>query len=208
MLVELQVVICRRLVYSSMLWIDFGSQRIKWITKWKASYFTHPALYYPVPQTSMPLSAAKFMTSLPAESISKEAEITMKEWAEHYRPVRQRTVGRRHNERQSRRSSTSCVREDKTWNMDQAFFSRSSTATVSNESVLLPTSFDCTVVTFVSGGKIRQVLIATEPWTSPEGWIWKWLGQWLWWNRIRDCRTQNLLIRLIIQVHQLMEQGT
>ena len=39
----------------------------------------------------MPLSAAKLMTSLPAESIPKEAEI-MKEWAEHYRPVRQRTV--------------------------------------------------------------------------------------------------------------------
>ena len=32
------------------------------------------------------------MTSLPAESIPKEAEITTKEWAEHYRPVRQRTV--------------------------------------------------------------------------------------------------------------------
>ena len=31
------------------------------------------------PQTSMPLSAAKFITSLSAESISKEAEITMKE---------------------------------------------------------------------------------------------------------------------------------
>ena len=41
---------------------------------------------------SMPLSAAKFMTSSPAESISREAEITMKKWAEHYRPVRQRTV--------------------------------------------------------------------------------------------------------------------
>ncbi|KAK2552980.1 hypothetical protein P5673_025692 [Acropora cervicornis] len=40
----------------------------------------------------MPLSAAKFMTSLPAESIPKEAEITMKELAEHYRPLKQRTV--------------------------------------------------------------------------------------------------------------------
>ena len=38
-----------------------------------------PASYYPVPQTSMLLSAAKFMTSLSAESIPKEAEITMKE---------------------------------------------------------------------------------------------------------------------------------
>ena len=32
------------------------------------------------------------MTLLPAESISKEAEITMKDLAEHYRPVRQRIV--------------------------------------------------------------------------------------------------------------------
>ena len=32
------------------------------------------------------------MTSLSEESIPKEAEITMKEWAEHYRPARQRTA--------------------------------------------------------------------------------------------------------------------
>ena len=51
----------------------------KRITKWKASYFTHPVSYYPVHQTSMSLSAGKFMTSLPAESIPKEEEITMKE---------------------------------------------------------------------------------------------------------------------------------
>ena len=75
--------------------MDFGAtskELLKQITKWKASYFTHPASHYPVPQTSMPLSAAKFLSSLPAESIPKEAEITMKEWAEHYRPVRLRTV--------------------------------------------------------------------------------------------------------------------
>ena len=58
----------------------------------ESQLFTHPALYYPVPRTSMSLSAAQFMILLPAESISKEAEITMKEWAEHYRPVGQRTV--------------------------------------------------------------------------------------------------------------------
>ena len=40
---------------------------------------------------------------------------------------------------------------------------KSSTASVSNESVLLYTSSDCTVVTFVSDEKIIQVLIATEP---------------------------------------------
>ena len=41
----------------------------------------------------MLLSAAKFVTSLAAESIPKEVEMTMKESAEHYRLVRQRTVG-------------------------------------------------------------------------------------------------------------------
>ena len=75
-----------------MLWTSELSQRIKRITKWKASYFTHPASYEPVPQTSMPLSAAIFMTSLPAESLPKEAEITMKEWTDHYKPVRQRSA--------------------------------------------------------------------------------------------------------------------
>ena len=41
----------------------------------------------------MLLSAAKFMTSFASRNIPKEAEITVKEWAEHYRPVRQRSVG-------------------------------------------------------------------------------------------------------------------
>ena len=40
---------------------------------------------------------------------------------------------------------------------------KSSAASVSNESVLLSTPSDCTVVTFVSDEKIPQVLIATEP---------------------------------------------
>ena len=62
-----------RLVYSSMLWTLELYQRGKF------------------KRTCMPLSAAKFMNLLPAESISKEAKITMKEWAEQYRPVRQRT---------------------------------------------------------------------------------------------------------------------
>ena len=108
--------------------MDFGTiskESLERITKWKASYFTHPALYYPIPQTSMPLSAAKFMTSLPAESIPKEGEITMNEGAERYKLVRQRTRrSKRDNERQSRHSSTSCVRKGKNWNMERAFFSR------------------------------------------------------------------------------------
>ena len=33
-----------------------------------------------------------FPTTLPTENTQREAEITVKEWAEHFRPVRQRTV--------------------------------------------------------------------------------------------------------------------
>ena len=74
--------------------MDFGTiskKSLKRITKWKATYFTHPASYYPVPRTSMSFSAAKFMISLTAETIPKEAEI-VKEWAEHYRTVKKRTA--------------------------------------------------------------------------------------------------------------------
>ena len=41
--------------------MEFGTiskESLKRITKWKASYFTHPASFYPIPQTSMPFSAA------------------------------------------------------------------------------------------------------------------------------------------------------
>ena len=53
--------------------------------------------------------------------------------------------------------------------MERAFLSRllreefNSTASVFNEQVILCTSSDCTVVTFVSDKKIPHVLIATEP---------------------------------------------
>ena len=40
---------------------------------------------------------------------------------------------------------------------------KSSTASDSNESVLLSTTSDCTVVPFVTDEKTPQVLIATEP---------------------------------------------
>ena len=54
--------------------MDFGTiskKSLKRITKWKATYFTHPASYYPVPRTSMSFSAAKFIISLTAETIPK-----------------------------------------------------------------------------------------------------------------------------------------
>ena len=72
---------------------------------------------------------------------------------------------KRDNERQSRRSSTSCLREGKNWNMERTFFScaKRSTASVSNESALLSASPECTVVTFVSDEKIPPFLIGAEP---------------------------------------------
>ena len=45
--------------------MGFGTnskKSLKRITKWKTSYFTHPASYYPVPQTSIPFSATEFIS--------------------------------------------------------------------------------------------------------------------------------------------------
>ena len=144
-----------------------SKESLKRITKWKASYFTHLASYYPVPQTSMPLSAAKFMTSLPAESILKEAEMTMKEWAKHYRPVRQRTVRNDTTKDKAGALPPAVYEKANTGRWSKLSFpdscAKSSTASVSNESIFMSTSSDCTVVTFASDEKIPQVLIGTEP---------------------------------------------
>ena len=91
---------------------------------------------------------------------------TMKEWAEHYRPVRQRSV----------RSETT---KDKVGALPPAVYEKartgtwcevsfpyssveSSTALFSNESVPSMSS-DCAVVSFVRDDKISEVSIATEP---------------------------------------------
>ena len=74
---------------------DFGTivkESLKRITKWAAKYFTHDKSYYPVPDTSMPLSALSTMTLPAVQRVTKEDEAVMKEWMENYRPVRQRTV--------------------------------------------------------------------------------------------------------------------
>ena len=47
--------------------------------------------------------------------------------------------------------------------MERTFYTRYSTASVSNESVRLSTSSACTVVTFVSDENIPQVLMGTDP---------------------------------------------
>ena len=74
---------------------DFGTivkESLKRITKWAAKYFTHDRSYYPVPDTSMPLSALSTMALPAVQRVTKKDEAVMKEWMENYRPVRQRTV--------------------------------------------------------------------------------------------------------------------
>ena len=107
------------------------------------------------------------MTSLSAENIPKEAEITMKEWAEHYRPARQRTARSETTKDKAGALPPAVYEKAKPGTWSKLSFpdscAKSSTASVSNESVLLSTTSDCTVVTFVSDKKIPQVLIVTEP---------------------------------------------
>ena len=55
-------------------------------------YFTHDKSYYPASQTSMEFANINFMQPLLSEEISTDTETAMKEFAEKYRPVRQRTV--------------------------------------------------------------------------------------------------------------------
>ena len=87
----------------------------------------------------MPLSAVKFMSSLPAESIPKEAEITMKEWAEHYSPMRQRTVRSETTKDKAGALTPAVYEKAKTRTWRELSFpdscAKSSTASVSNESV-------------------------------------------------------------------------
>ena len=75
--------------------MDLGTivkESMKRITSWSAKYYTRDKSYYPVPQSSMPLSAVASMSPLPSETISKKNEAAMREWLDNYRPVRQRTV--------------------------------------------------------------------------------------------------------------------
>lgn len=70
--------------------LDFGTIVKESMQRWSAKYYTHEKSYYPVPQSS-PLSAVSIMTPL-LKTISKASEEAMREWAEKYRPVRQRTL--------------------------------------------------------------------------------------------------------------------
>ena len=88
----------------------------------------------------------------------------MKEWAEHYKPARQRTVRSTTRKDKAGALPPAVYQKAKTGTWSKLSFpdywAKSPTASVSNESVLLSTTSDCTVVTFVSDEKTPQVLIA------------------------------------------------
>ena len=93
----------------------------------------------------------------------------MKEWAEHYRPARQRTVRSKTRKDKAGALSPAVYQTATTGIWSKLSFpdswAKSSTASVSNESALLSTASDCTVVTFtiVSDEKTPQELIVTDP---------------------------------------------
>ena len=74
----------RRLVYFSMLRTLELSQR----SHVNGQQSGKPVILHILRRTTLFL---RLETSLPAKGIPKKAEITMKEWAEHYRPVKQRS---------------------------------------------------------------------------------------------------------------------
>lgn len=85
----------------------------------------------------------------------------MKEWAEHYSPVRQRTVRSETTKDKAGALPTAVYKKAKTGTWSEISFpdscAKSSNASVSNESALMSTSSDFTVVSFVSDEKIPQV---------------------------------------------------
>ena len=97
----------------------------------------------------------------------REGNQHMKEWAEHCRQARQRTVRRKATKDKAGALPPAVYQRAKTGTWSELSFpnscAKSSTTSVSNESVLLSTTSDCTVVTFVSDDKTPQVLIATDP---------------------------------------------
>ena len=101
---------------------------------------------------SLPLT--EFMTSLLAESIPKEADITMKEWAEHYRPARQRTARSKTTKDKAGALPPAVYEKAKPGTWSKLSFpdnsGKSSTASVSNESVLLSTTSDCIRLSLLS----------------------------------------------------------
>ena len=75
--------------------MDFGTiakESLKQVSKWAAKYFTHPASYYPVPQTGMLVGDIKFTSLLPSKMLPNREEDAMQGWVDNFHPAKQRTV--------------------------------------------------------------------------------------------------------------------
>ena len=76
---------------------------MKGITSRSAKHYTRDKSYYPVPQSTMPLSFHPNFTFTSSETISKENnQQTIREWVENLCPVRQRTVRGKTTKRKKR----------------------------------------------------------------------------------------------------------
>lgn len=75
---------------------DFGNtmhESLKRTTTWSAYYYTHPQSYYPVPENKLALEDIPKMKQLPVQTMSKNDQVAMRQWAqEHGKAVRQLTV--------------------------------------------------------------------------------------------------------------------
>ena len=78
------------------VFLDFVSENIETLGKQNSLFPLGPVikylLYYPVPDTSIPLLAVSIMALPVVKTMAKEDEVVMKGWIENVRPVRQRTV--------------------------------------------------------------------------------------------------------------------
>ena len=145
----------------------------------------------------MPLAAAKFMISLPAESIPKEAEITIWKNGQNIRPARQRTV----------RSET---RKDKAGALSPAVYQKAKARTWSKLFFQIagrkvqPLQFLMNQYSCLRHLTVRFTLLSVarklpKSSSSPTRNLSKWMNlksasdsDYIWWNRTRgDCRTQK-----------------
>ena len=74
---------------------DFGTimrESVKRSCLWCVKYFTHPSSYYPVPTSRPSLKDMPMLKKLPSVRKSEAEKKDMLNWAQDYRPLRQRTV--------------------------------------------------------------------------------------------------------------------
>ena len=96
--------------------MDFGTiskESHKWITKWKVSYFTHYTSYYPVPGLVCHEVPLKIHDLFDSREYSKRGGNCHERMSRTLQTSEAENRSKRDDERQSRRSSTSCIREGK-----------------------------------------------------------------------------------------------